>query len=279
MPKFPSWLNKKISLRKMDEMKSLLSDFRLHTICEEAMCPNISECFSRHVATFLILGNICTRNCEFCSVKKGSPLPVDIGEPGRVAKAIAKLGLKFAVITSPTRDDLLDGGAEIFLKTIDEIKKIDVGIKVEILIPDFQGDISAIKKIANSAADIVGHNLETVKRLYAIRRGADYERSLFVLRKIKEFNPEKPTKSGIMVGLGEKKEEVRELFGDLIDVGCEFLSIGQYLRPTKKCRPVEEFVRPERFDEYKEMALAMGFRHVESGPYVRSSYHAENYVR
>ncbi|MCD6412778.1 MAG: lipoyl synthase [Elusimicrobia bacterium] len=278
MKNFPPWLDRKIELASLREVSSLLSGLRLHTICEEARCPNISECFSRRRATFLILGDICTRNCGFCSVKKGIPRGVDKSEPRRVAEASARLGLKFVVLTSPTRDDLPDGGAELFLESVREIKRVVSGIKVEILVPDFLGNIAAIEKISTAGASVVAHNLETVRRLYDIRRGADYDRSLMLLGRIKEFNPDVLTKSGIMVGLGETDDEVRELFADLIRAGCDFLSIGQYLQPSKKCRPVAEFVRPEKFEKYRETALAMGFKHVESAPYVRSSFRAEEYL-
>jgi lipoic acid synthetase len=268
---------KKIRIRRNDELRKKISGLRLNTVCTESLCPNISECHENNCATFFILGKICTRNCRFCSVKKGIPLLPDYEEPLRVAEAAARLGLNYIVITSPTREDLLDGGAEIFAQTVMEIKTRNKKIKVEILIPDFNEE--GIIKVAQAGPDVVSHNLETIRRLYEIREGADYERSLGVLKRIKECSGSIKTKSAIMLGLGETREEVAEFMRDLIEAGCTYLSIGQYLAPTRKHYPVREYITREKFDEYKKMAISMGFAHVESGKYVRSSYHAESYMQ
>ncbi len=274
----PSWLKKKIDLNSLKNMKALLRRNGLHTVCEEALCPNIGECFSRGVATFLILGRICTRGCRFCNVKKGKPFGLDKDEPLHVAQAAKTLNLKHVVITSVTRDDLEDGGAQMFLETVKKIKSFLPQATVEILIPDFRGKEEYLDKIAFSGADIIGHNIETVPRLYPLlREGADYRWSLRVLRIIKERSPAVYTKSGIMLGLGETEGEVLEVLKDLRKVGCDFLSIGQYLRPTSRHFPVREYVEPYRFLHYKDMAQKLGFLHTESGPYVRSSYLAPNY--
>lgn len=275
----PVWLNKKINIHENDRMKMMLSEFNLHTICEEALCPNITECYKRKQATFLILGRICTRNCRFCNVEKGIPAEPDPSEPGRVADAVARLDLKHVVITSPARDDLPDGGAGVFVETITVLKKNNSSLVIEVLIPDFSGNTESILKVALAEPDIMGHNLETVRRLYRIRRGADYALSLTVLKKIKQVNPEIKTKSGIMLGMGESAREVSELMDDLLDAGARYLSMGQYLSPGGSSLPVREYIHPGRFEEYKERALSMGFVHVESSPYTRSSYHAENYIR
>jgi lipoic acid synthetase len=273
----PEWLQKKISPSAHADMDRLLEDLRLHTVCREANCPNISECYGSNRATFLILGAACTRLCSFCNVTKKEPLPPDPGEPERVAQAVKRLRLVHAVITSPTRDDLPDGGAEMFARTVAAIRSISPDTGIELLIPDFRGDKESIAKVVSARPDIIGHNLETVPRLYHIREGADYRRSLNVLHILHELDPKLKTKSGIMLGLGENEDEVLALFADLLETGCRYLSIGQYLAPSKKHYPVKSFVPPEQFADYRERALAMGFRHVESGPYVRSSYHAERY--
>ncbi len=273
----PGWLQKKISPAAHADMNRMLEELRLHTVCREANCPNISECYCSGTATFLILGAICTRLCSFCNVSKREPLPADTGEPERVAEAVRRLGLGFLVITSPTRDDLPDGGAEIFSRTVSAIRRVSPGTGIELLIPDFQGDRESIATVVHACPDIIGHNLETVPRLYHIREGADYRRSLEVLRMLHELDPSLKTKSGIMLGLGEEDNEVVEVLDDLLRTGCRYLSIGQYLAPGKKHYPVNCFVPPEKFEDYGKLALAMGFEHVESGPYVRSSYHADKY--
>jgi len=273
----PEWLQKKISPAAHGDMERLLDGLGLHTVCREAHCPNISECYGCGQATFLILGTICTRMCSFCNVTKREPLPPEADEPARVAEAVRLLGLRHVVITSPTRDDLPDGGATIFADTVRAVRAVSPGTSVELLIPDFRGIRDCVAKIAASRPDIVGHNLETVPRLYHIRAGADYRRSLDVLRMIGEIDPELRIKSGIMLGMGEEEDEVLRTLADLREVGCAYLSIGQYLAPSRLHHPVAEFVPPEIFERYRGIALSMGFRHVESGPYVRSSYLAERY--
>jgi lipoic acid synthetase len=272
-------VKKKIKLNDLDKVKSLLSGLNLHTICTEALCPNISECFSKRYATFLILGNICTRGCQFCNVIKGKPKAVDLGEPLRIKEAAKRLKLKHVVITSPTRDDLADGGAGIFYQTIIELKKIPCLESLEVLIPDFKGDTGSIKRVAEGYPDIIGHNLETVSRLYQVRKGADYQRSLNLLKKVKEINLEIKTKSALMVGLGEEKEEVVKAIKDLREAGCDFLALGQYLAPRKSSYPVKRIVKDQEFSYYKQKAYSLGFQHVEAGTYVRSSYHAERYPK
>ena len=274
----PEWLRKKITPSLNKEMELLLKRASLHTVCEEAMCPNISECFSKKQATFLILGNICTRTCSFCAVDKGKPLSFDMDEPENVARSVKELGLRHVVITSPTRDDLSDGGAEHFCKTVHAVKSEDGSIVVELLIPDMRENPVALEMVAQSGAEIIGHNLETVPRLYEVRRGADYGRSLRVLKMLLEFNPSVSTKSGIMLGFGESDEEVKALMGDLLEVGCGYLSIGQYLSPSQKHAEVVEFVRPERFEYLRETGMKMGFKYIKSSPYTRSSYMAHEYL-
>jgi lipoic acid synthetase len=275
----PSWLNKKIHIGSCSEMKSLLRGMKLETVCEQASCPNISECFSRSNATFLILGRQCTRSCSFCNIVKGKPLPPDTEEPARVAEAVKKLALKHVVITSVTRDDLADGGAGIFSDTVLSIRKNTPQVAIEVLIPDFKLIHSSLRVVAESAPDIIAHNVETVPSLYqSARQGSDYRRSLSVLDIIKKISPLLKTKSGIMLGLGEKEAEVIAVMGDLRAAKCDFLSIGQYLAPSKIHHPVKEYIAPEQFASYKEKGLSMGFSHIESGPYVRSSYMAGEYL-
>ncbi|MEW5758513.1 MAG: lipoyl synthase [Candidatus Omnitrophota bacterium] len=277
MPK-PPWLKKKINLNELRELSSLFKDLKLNTVCQEAACPNISECFSKKTATFLILGDICTRNCKFCGVKKGLPGEINPSEPENIAKAIEKLGLKHVVITSVTRDDLDDGGAEVFVSTVGEIRKISPA-KIELLVPDFNLNKIAIKKIVNAKPEIIGHNLETVPRLYnQVRENADYKRSLELLRMIKILDEIIHTKSGLMLGLGEAREEVINVLKDLRKIGCEFLSLGQYLAPSKNHFPVKEYISQEEFNNYRKIALDLGFKYVASSPYVRSSYMAEKYI-
>jgi len=274
--KKPEWLKIKSSSNQgRSEVESLLAELHLHTVCEEANCPNLMECFCSKTATFMILGRVCTRNCTFCTVTKGTPDQVDSEEPANVARAIGKLGLRHAVITSVTRDDLADGGSAHFAAVIREIRKMDSTVVVEVLTPDFQGDSDALRTVVAARPDVLNHNIETVPSLYSeVRPMAVYERSLAFLRNAKTIDPSIYTKSGIMLGLGEKKEEVVAALTDLRAAGCDFLTIGQYLAPSKKHHPVVEFISPEIFEEYRGIALELGFAHVASGPLVRSSYHA-----
>jgi len=255
----------------------MLRDGKLHTVCQEAQCPNIWECFSCGTATFLILGSRCTRNCRFCAVEQGPLGPPDPEEPIRVAEAAEKMGLQYIVVTSVTRDDLRDGGASQFAKTIRKIRGRIPDARVEILIPDFQGDAEALQTVLDAGPDVLNHNMETVSRLYdTVRPQADYHRSLKLLRTSLELAPTTPTKSGIMLGLGERKEEIRQVLSDLRAAGCQMLTLGQYLQPTRDHLPVERYVEPEEFDQWREEALRMGFSEVSSGPLVRSSYHAQD---
>jgi len=274
----PEWLQKRVNPADQAVMRGLLGELGLNTVCQQALCPNISECFRCGQATFLILGRNCTRRCSFCNVDKGEPLPVDRDEPGRVAEAVARLGLRHVVITSPTRDDLPDGGASLHAATVAAIRAASPATRIEPLIPDFLGDHQSLALVMAARPDIIAHNMETVARLYHIRSGADYCRSLELLRICRELSPETPVKSGVMLGLGESEDEVVQLFHDLRGAGCAYLSIGQYLAPSRGHYPVQEYVRPERFDSLRETALGMGFVHVESAPYVRSSYHAGEYL-
>ncbi|MCG2712897.1 MAG: lipoyl synthase [Candidatus Omnitrophica bacterium] len=279
MKQKPDWLNKKIRLQETLKLHKLFQMHNLHTVCKEALCPNIGECFSKKVATFLIMGNSCTRSCDFCAVKNGVPDKIDLDEPKRVAEAVKKLGLKHVVITSVTRDDIEDGGAAAFADTIMALKAVDKDLKVEVLVPDFKGSSSSIKKVIHGAPDIFAHNLETVPRLYSkVRQGAQYERSLDVLTKAKNFNKNIYTKSGLMLGLGETETEVLDVLSDLRRTGCDFLSLGQYLAPSKKHFPVRDFINPAKFTYYKNKALELGFLCVKSGSYVRSSYAADEYL-
>ena len=274
----PEWLQKQVRLGAHADMERLLGELRLNTVCQEARCPNVTECFRQKQATFLILGTACTRLCTFCSVEKGAPLPVDPGEPARVAAAVAHLELAYIVITSPTRDDLPDGGAALYAATVTAIRRHSPATRIELLVPDFQGSRSSIARIADARPDVIGHNLETVPRLYAIRPGARYRRSLEVLTTAKEMAPATPTKSGVMLGLGEDLDEVRAVLADLKEAGCSYISLGQYLAPSLRHQPVVDFIPPEIFDHLGREALQLGFAHVESGPYVRSSYHASDYA-
>lgn len=272
----PEWLKARAPVgENYHELKRLARSLGLHTVCESAQCPNIGECWHHKTATFMMLGNLCTRRCGFCAVPKGRPEPIDFDEPRRVAEAVAKLGLIHAVVTSVNRDDDLTGGARIFAMVIDEIRRQAPGCRVEVLIPDFQGDQEAIRIVVEARPEILNHNTETVPRLYrTVRSGARYERSLELLRYCKELQPEGLTKSGVMVGLGEETQELLEVFRDLASVGCDVLTIGQYLRPSRDHLPMARLYTPREFAELKTEALRMGFRHVESGPLVRSSYHA-----
>jgi lipoic acid synthetase len=257
------------------DLKDIIERLRLHTVCESAACPNVGECWNHRTATFMILGNVCTRRCGFCAVQKGAPLPVDYDEPRRVAEAAAAMGLKFAVITSVNRDDREDGGAELFAMVIRSIRERIPGCGVEVLIPDFQGNLAAVDTVMEAAPDVLNHNTETVPRLYRqVRLGARYERSLDVLAHAKGVSPGTPTKSGLMLGLGETAEEVLSVMRDLRAHQVEILTLGQYLRPSPKHLPIVRYVPPEEFDELRRAGIEMGFRHVEAGPLVRSSYHA-----
>ena len=273
----PEWLRKKVNQGEQSGMRQLLGELRLNTVCQQALCPNISECFSCGQVTFLILGTNCTRQCSFCNVEKIVPLPVDPHEPARIAEAAQRLRLSHVVITSPTRDDLPDGGASIYSATVSAIRSASPETRIELLIPDLQADPDSLGCVVASQPDIIAHNVETVPRLYHVRSGADYHRSLDVLRICGELAPEISIKSGIMLGLGEQVEEVRQVMRDLRAVGCRYLSIGQYLAPSREHYPVQEYVRPELFERLREAGLELGFSHVESGPYVRSSYHAGEY--
>lgn len=275
----PAWLNKKINLKSCSRVKEALRDLGLNTVCEQAMCPNIGECFERNEATFLILGCNCTRMCSFCNIEKKRPFDPDPDEPARVARAVVKFGLKHVVITSVTRDDLADGGAEMFANTVLSIKKQSPQSAIEVLIPDFKHSLAALKIVIDSGPDIIAHNIETVPSLYPfVRRGADYARSLSLLRAIKKMSGQIKTKSSLMLGLGEKQEEVNLVMEDLRLVKCDFLSLGQYLAPSVKHYPVKEYIAPEMFDYYKKRGRQLGFLHIESSPYVRSSYKAGEYL-
>lgn len=278
--KKPVWLRKKLIKPAQKDMELLLKNRGLHTICQEAKCPNISECFAKKNATFLILGDTCTRRCSYCNVKTGKPDGVDEGEIDGVLTSVLELGLKYVVITSPARDDLKDGGALQFYKVTQSILKNTKDTKVELLIPDFQGNLSSIQTVVDSGALIIGHNIETVPRLYKIRKGTSYEKSLEVLKNIKKLGGKRvKTKSALMVGLGESEEEMVQVFKDLLKVGCTFLSIGQYLAPSKEYEKVLEYVKPEQFNRYKKLALDLGFEFVLSTPYARSSYLAHEYLQ
>ena len=251
----------------------------LHTVCEEARCPNIAECWGHRTATFMLLGDTCTRNCGFCAVTHGRPLAVDVGEPHRVAEAVAELGLRHVVVTSVNRDDLPDGGAAHFAATAAAIKALVPDTRVEVLVPDFQGDAAAVRTVVGSPIDILNHNIETVPRLYKrVRPGAGYERSLGVLAEARRAREGCLTKAGLMLGLGEERQEILRVFRDLRNVTCDILTLGQYLRPSPQHLAIERYVSPEEFADLRREALLTGFRHVEAGPLVRSSYHAWAHV-
>lgn len=275
----PNWLNKKINLGDCTDMKRILRQSGLETVCEQASCPNIGECFSRSHATFLILGRQCTRSCSFCNITKGRPLPPDIQEPLRVAEAVKMLALKHVVITSVTRDDLMDGGAGLFADTILNIRRKTPHVTIEVLIPDFKLSLDSVRVVAGASPDIIAHNVETVPALYkSVRSGSDYGRSLDLLRALKKISPGIKTKSGLMLGMGECRGEVISVMKDLRATGCDFLSMGQYLAPSRRHYPVKEYIDPEEFSYYRELGAQMGFSHIESGPYVRSSYMASEYL-
>ena len=276
----PDWLKVKApSGQPFFETKRLVSELRLHTVCEEAHCPNVGECWGHRTATFMLLGDVCTRNCGFCAVRHGRPQAVDPREPERVAEGVTRLGLRHVVVTSVDRDDLPDGGAGHFARTAQAIKARRPDCRVEVLVPDFKGDPSAVQTVVDAPIDIFNHNTESVPRLYKrVRPGAQYERSLALLRQAKERRPDVLTKTGLMLGLGEESDEVQAVFGDLQAAGCDILTLGQYLRPSAAHLPVERYLTPAEFTALRQDALRFGFRHVESGPLVRSSYHAWSHV-
>ncbi len=276
----PDWLKVPLgSGQAYVEMKKMLRKAKLHTICEEAKCPNMAECFGNGTAVFLILGDTCTRNCKYCNVKHGKPLPLNPDEPKDVAESVKKLGLKYVVITSVTRDDLEDGGASVFYDCVKEIKKLNDDCRVEVLIPDFRGSKDALKKVMDSRPDVINHNIEVSEGLFPeVRPEGNYKTSLSLLENIKNIDGNVKTKSGFMVGLGEDKSHIIKMMEDLRKVKADFLTIGQYLQPTINHAKIKKYYTPEEFEEFKGIALDMGFEHVESGPLVRSSYHAERAI-
>jgi lipoic acid synthetase len=279
-PPRPVWLRAPAPVgQNYRDLKRLIDGLGLHTVCESAACPNVGECWNHRTATFMILGNVCTRRCGFCAVQKGAPLAVDYDEPRRVAEAVAAMGLRFAVITSVNRDDRADGGAELFALTIRAIRERIPGCGVEVLVPDFQGSHAAMDTVMAAAPDVLNHNTETVPRLYRqVRLGARYERSLDMLAYAKSVSPRTPVKSGLMLGLGETIDEVLAVMRDLRAHSVDILTLGQYLRPSPKHLPIVRYVSPAEFDELRRAGYEMGFAHVESGPLVRSSYHAADSV-
>jgi lipoic acid synthetase len=272
----PAWIKARAPMgEEYHSLKKLARGLALHTVCESAQCPNIGECWNHRTATFMLLGELCTRHCGFCAVPKGRPLPIDQQEPQRVAQAVAELGLNYAVVTSVNRDDDNLGGARIFARTIAEIRRLRPQCKVEVLIPDFQGHEDCLQAVLEGRPDILNHNTETVPRLYRVARsGARYERSLELLGRVKKLSPRTVSKSGLMAGLGETAEELLQVFRDLAGMKVDILTVGQYLRPSRDHLPVARFYSPEEFAMLHEEARKMGFRHVEAGPLVRSSYHA-----
>lgn len=273
--RLPEWIKVK-SFTGLHNTKSILRNYGLSTVCEEAKCPNRGECFSKPTAAFMILGSVCTRNCGFCAVESSKPGPLDNDEPEKVAMAAKEMGLKYVVITSVTRDDIKDGGASHFARTVSAVRKYLPAAKVEVLTPDFRGNKDSLKTVLDSGPDVYNHNVETVPRLYPyVRHQADYRKSLNVLANAKSIAPEITIKSGFMVGLGETFTEIIDVLKDLKTAGCDTVTIGQYLRPSKKNLPVREYVRPEMFDVYKEIALDMGFKYAASSPLTRSSMNAE----
>lgn len=273
----PSWLTLRApepgTLEKLQEM---FKDLSLHTICENAACPNAGECFGRKTATFLILGDLCTRNCRFCNVTHGRPLPPDPAEPEHLAVAVKQLGLKYVVLTSVTRDDLPDGGAGHFAACINRLHAVCPGTDVEVLVPDFQGDERAVERVLEAGVTVFGHNIETVPELYqTVRPGADYQRSLAVLKAAKKTNPDVFTKSGLMLGLGEERGQVRQVLQDLRSVGCDILTLGQYLRPSLDHLPIVRYIPPDEFKVWEDEAYELGFAFVAAGSFVRSSYKAK----
>jgi len=277
----PSWLRKRLPRGPAYEnVRRMLNNNLLHTVCQEARCPNQWECFSNKTAAFLILGDRCTRNCRFCAIKHGACKSPDLEEPKRVAHAAKWLGLDHVVVTSVTRDDILDGGASVFAMTISEIHNEMPDATVETLIPDFNGEKSSLITVLDALPDVLNHNVETVPRLYnTVRPGADYKRSLGILRSVNKYNSSIPTKSGLMLGLGEKNSEIKQTLEEIYQAGCSMLTIGQYLQPSQENLEVDRFVTPEEFDEWKEIALEIGFAEAFSGPFVRSSYNARDMYR
>jgi lipoyl synthase len=277
----PPWLKKKLPpFEELQKVKSIIDGADLHTVCEEARCPNLGECFSRGTATFLILGRVCSRNCGFCAVEKGLPAPVDSAEPEHVARAVRQMALRYIVITSVTRDDLADGGGSHFAKVIRSIRTEDPETRIEVLVPDFAGVTSSLAVVLKEGPDVLNHNVETVPRLYSlVRPQADYARSIDLLRQSKGMHPEILTKSGFMLGLGETGDEILGLMRDLRRAGCDFLTIGQYLQPRQDRLPVTRYIPPEEFDAFKKAGEEMGFRMIASGPFVRSSFHAAQMFR
>jgi lipoic acid synthetase len=273
----PAWLRQKLPVGPAYEhVRAMLKENRLHTVCQEAKCPNMWQCFSKQTATFLIMGPHCTRNCRFCSVEHGPPVPPDPAEPARVADAVKNMGLEYAVITSVTRDDLPDGGAQFFAQTVHEIHNALPDAQAEVLIPDFQGNADALQTVLDSGIAVLNHNLETVPRLYpSVRPEAIYRRSLNLLSQAKKYNAAIAAKSGLMLGLGETSNEIRRTLEDLRNSGCDLLTLGQYLQPSASHLPVKRFVHPNEFEMWRQTAIEMGFAAVASGPFVRSSYHAK----
>ena len=278
MRRHPDWLKVRIGGgENFSKVKTLLRSVKLHTICEEAKCPNIAECFGCGTAVFLILGNVCTRDCKYCNVTHGTPGSLNKNEPRDIAESVKTLGLKYVVVTSVTRDDLNDGGASIFYETVREIRRLNDACKIEVLIPDFKGDPTAVQKVIDAAPDVINHNIEVVEELFPlIRPQGDYRRSLGVMKTIKTMDGRIPTKSGFMVGLGETNDQILVTMRDLRAADVDFLTMGQYLQPTRNHVEVKKYYTPEEFLEFKNTALQLGFTHVESGPLVRSSYHAQN---
>jgi len=274
--RLPPWLRQRAPAPfVLTEMKALLDGLSLHTVCEGAHCPNQGQCFSQGTATFLILGNICTRNCRFCAIKKGKPLPLDPDEPQNIALAVSKLELRHVVITSVTRDDLPDGGAQHFAKTIEVVRQINLQATIEVLIPDFMGSVGALEMVVDSFPEVINHNVETVPRLYPeVRPKADYHRTLNLLRTAKSMDKRIVTKSGMMLGLGEREDEIVEVMRELREVDCDALTLGQYLCPSPQHRPVSRYIPPEEFEKYGDIAKELGFRSVASGCFVRSSFNA-----
>jgi lipoyl synthase len=279
MEKRPDWLKVRIpSGEAYFEVRRILQSHKLNTICEDAMCPNIAECWGTHrTATFMILGDICTRACAFCAVTSGKPTEYDLAEPARVAEAIADLRLRHAVITSVDRDDLADGGASVFADLVREIRRRDPDVKIELLTPDFQGSLASVRVIADSGPDIFSHNIETVRRLYpTIRFKSDYDTSFGLLKAAKNMNPEMFIKTGIMLGLGEETDEILDLMRDAVKAGVDIFTMGQYLRPSSKHAEIRKYYHPEEFDQFRDFGRRLGIRWVFAGPLVRSSYHAED---
>jgi lipoic acid synthetase len=272
--RLPRWLKRPLPQPGMAFTSDVIADLKLETVCESAKCPNRTECWSQKTATFMIAGNVCTRPCGFCSVPRGKTERLELDEPERVAEAAARLGLSYVVITSVTRDDLKDGGAEHWYRTVLAVRE-RTGAQIEVLTPDFLGNRAAISRVIEARPDVFNHNTETVPRLYhRVRRNAEYQRTLDLLKQVKDEAPDMPTKSGLMLGLGETRDELMDVFADLRAVGCDMLTLGQYLQPTPEHLPVDRFVPPEEFDEIGELARKLGFGMVASGPFVRSSYHA-----